>query len=316
MWALDQNPPWPSSKSNITTTGHPMTNTQFAMPSTTNILTPVQKRNLRTDKTLRKLNMHDGYNTQPLCNPGKPLSLDLSRWIWRSNGGEQSNTLWTNPRLDNNTGRKLPDLTKRTHKQKTRRSKSRKMIHCSPSFHCTITKEQLRNNDCPYIFWANIWIPILEKPVDPVATMFEHLKSFLNNRLKINAHFTVFPHNLSKFKSIDDLPEALDNLDLLPDNVNKWLQYFPGAHPQARGGYTYTSTLLSFYKPLTKVLKEAGPWFRKTKFSVYGSPCYNLKNKSLWDGYYSQWWTWILKSCEVKSHSGLHQYQLGSAGKW
>jgi len=91
-----------------------------------------------------------------------------------------------------------------------------------PSFHHTITKEQLHNDDHPYIFWANIWIPIPKKPVDPVTMMFEHLESFMKNMLKINAHFTVFPHNLSEFESIDNLPKALDEPDLLPDNVEEW----------------------------------------------------------------------------------------------
>jgi len=98
-----------------------------------------------------------------------------------------------------------------------------------PSFHCTVTKEQLCNDNCPYVFWANIRIHIAEKPVDPVTTMFEHLKSFLNNMLKIDAHFLVFAHNLSKFESINDLLEALDDLDLLPNDVDEWLQYFQGA---------------------------------------------------------------------------------------
>jgi len=163
--------------------------------------------------------------------------------------------------------------------KRTGRSKSKKMR--PPSFHCTITEELLHDDDHPYVFWANIRIPIPDKPVDPVATMFEHLESLMNNMLEIDTHFTVFPHNLSDYESINDLPEALDDLDLLPDKVEEWLMFFPGARPRARGGYTYTMALLGFHEPLTKVLKEAGPWFRKTKFGIWKSTLQSEKPISL-----------------------------------
>ncbi len=45
-----------------------------------------------------------------------------------------------------------------------------------PLFHCTITEEHLCDDDCPYVFWASLRIPIPENPDDPVATMFNHLE--------------------------------------------------------------------------------------------------------------------------------------------
>jgi len=48
-----------------------------------------------------------------------------------------------------------------------------------PSFHCTIMEETLHDDDCPFVFWAMLHILIPEKLVDPVATMFEHLESFI-----------------------------------------------------------------------------------------------------------------------------------------
>jgi len=115
-----------------------------------------------------------------------------------------------------------------------------------PLFHYTLTEENLHNDDCPYIFWAMLQIPIPEKPVDPVATMFEHLETFMINMLEADVHFTVFPHNLSKYESMEEMPEPLDDPDLLPNNVNEWLTYFPQAQPWAQGGYTYTLVLLGF----------------------------------------------------------------------
>jgi len=136
-----------------------------------------------------------------------------------------------------------------------------------PSFHRTINKEQLYNVDCPYVFWATICIPIPENPVNPMAVMFEHLKTFINNMLEADAHFSVFPHNLSEFKAIKDLPEPIEDPDQLPDKVKEWLEYFPGA----RGGYTYMLVLVGLHEPFPKVIKALASWFRKTKFGIWKS---------------------------------------------
>jgi len=53
-----------------------------------------------------------------------------------------------------------------------------------PSLHCTITEETLCDDDCSFVFWAMLCIPIPEKPVDLVVTMFKHLESFITNMLE------------------------------------------------------------------------------------------------------------------------------------
>jgi len=92
-----------------------------------------------------------------------------------------------------------------------------------PSFHQTITEESLCNNDTPYVFWVTLHIPILPVPMDPVSTMFEHLKKFITQMLEEDTHFTTFPYNLSKVESKEDLLEPINNPDVLPDNVDEWL---------------------------------------------------------------------------------------------
>jgi len=98
--------------------------------------------------------------------------------------------------------------------------------------------------------------------------MFKHLETFVKNMLKVDAHFSVFPHNLSKYERIKDMPEPIKDPDQLPDKVEEWLEYFPGVCPCARGGYTYMSVLVGFHKLLPKVIKEMASWFKKTKFSI------------------------------------------------
>ncbi len=115
-----------------------------------------------------------------------------------------------------------------------------------------------------------LWIPIPEKPVDPVATMFKHLETFMINMLEVDALHSV-PHNLSKYKLMEEMPEPRDDLDLLPDNVNKWLTYFPQAQPWAQGGYTCTLVLLGFREPFPKIIKVTTSWLHKTKFGLWKS---------------------------------------------
>jgi len=150
-----------------------------------------------------------------------------------------------------------------------------------PSFHCTITEETLRDNDGLYVFWANIRIPIPKNPDNPVSSMFEHLETFVSHMLEADAHFSVFPHNLSKYESIEDLPEPIEDPNQLPGKVDEWLEYFPGARPRAWGGYTYTSALLSFREPFTKVIKETALWLHKSKFGLWKSSLQSEKPVSV-----------------------------------
>jgi len=85
-----------------------------------------------------------------------------------------------------------------------------------PSFHHTLTEETLCNDDRTYVFRATIRIPISENPDDPVSMMFEHLKTFTTHMLEADAHFTVFPYNLSKYEWLEDLPELLEDTDHIP----------------------------------------------------------------------------------------------------
>jgi len=150
-----------------------------------------------------------------------------------------------------------------------------------PSFHRTITEEQLRDDDRPYVFWASLRIPIPKNPDDPVATMYDHLERFINQMLDVDAHFSVFPHNLSEYDDIEDLPEPIEDPDQLPGEVDEWLEYFPGARPRARGGFTYTQVLLGFHELFPKIVKATALWFRKTKFGLWKSSLQSEKPTSL-----------------------------------
>jgi len=40
-----------------------------------------------------------------------------------------------------------------------------------------------------------------------------------------NPHFVLFPHNLSKYELVEDLPPPIETPDDLPDDIDKWLTY-------------------------------------------------------------------------------------------
>jgi len=99
--------------------------------------------------------------------------------------------------------------------------------------------------------------------------------------LDADAHFSVFPHNLSKYETLEDLPEPIEDPDQLLADMDEWLEYFPGARPRACGGYTYTSILLRFHKLFPKVIKAMVSWFCKTKFGLWKSSLQSEKSISI-----------------------------------
>jgi len=140
-----------------------------------------------------------------------------------------------------------------------------------PSFYRMLTEDSLRDNQRLHVFWATLRIPIPLKPDDSVTAMFEALECFLTFMTDEDPYFTVFYHNLSKFEDRVDLPPPIEGPDTLPLDVDEWLQYFPQAHPQARGGDTYTSVLIGCQVPFTKLIKSTAHWLRTNKFGLWQS---------------------------------------------
>ena len=61
--------------------------------------------------------------------------------------------------------------------------------------------------------------------------MFNALDNFLTKMKEADHQFTVFPHNLSKYGTLDNLPHILKDPEDLPMEVDNWLVYFPQAKP-------------------------------------------------------------------------------------
>jgi len=138
-----------------------------------------------------------------------------------------------------------------------------------PSSNRAFVARDLQSPDLPHIFWASICIPVPAAPSNATDAVFDALDKFLTKMKEADCKFTVFPHNLSQYGTLDNLPHAIEDPDDLPMEVDKWLTYFPQAKPRYNGGDVYTSALLGCSVPLGKIMKENSNWFQETRFGLW-----------------------------------------------
>ncbi len=138
-----------------------------------------------------------------------------------------------------------------------------------PSFARAFVASDLRTPDLPYIFWASIQIPIPPKLGNAADAMFDALDGFVTKMKEADRWFTVFPHNLSKYGTLENLPHIINDLENLPTEVDDWLVYFPQAKPRYNGGDVYTTALLGLTIPLGHIMKEQNDWFRETCYGLW-----------------------------------------------
>jgi len=81
--------------------------------------------------------------------------------------------------------------------------------------------------------------------------------------------FIVLLHHLSNYEDPEDPLPPINELDLVLDDIDEWLQYFPQAKPCTKGGNWYMLALMGFGKPFPKVMKALAPWFCKKKYIIW-----------------------------------------------
>jgi len=161
-----------------------------------------------------------------------------------------------------------------THTHETRAAKEEidfeeNPFQIPPSFNQSINEETLHDDDHPYVFWASLWLPIPKDPVNPMAAVFDALEEFVTQLANEDPNFIVFLHNVSEYKSVDDLPPPIKTPDDLPGDIDEWLIYFPQAKPWLSGGDTYTSILISLSIPLPKLVKNLSAWLRNKHYGIW-----------------------------------------------
>jgi len=95
---------------------------------------------------------------------------------------------------------------------------------CPPSAHQVFTTDNLCTPDLPFIFWASIKLPLLPKPNNAMDAVFEAIDEMFMKLQEADRKFTVFPHNLSKYGSLINMPKVINDPDGIPTKVEDWLE--------------------------------------------------------------------------------------------
>jgi len=138
-----------------------------------------------------------------------------------------------------------------------------------PSFNRPINEETLRDDEHPYVFWASLRLPIPLNPANPMVAVYDALEEFIVTFAEEDPNFVVYPYKLSAYESIEDLPPPIETPEDIPDDIDEWLKYFPGAKPRKTGGDTYTALLVGMSKLLPKVVKNLSVWMRNKQFGLW-----------------------------------------------
>jgi len=150
-----------------------------------------------------------------------------------------------------------------------------------PSFGHDLSEESIKTNNHPFVLWANLKIPTLEKPGNAADAMFDCLADFIEATGKEDKQFQVFPYHLSRYKLVMDLPPSITNLDSLPEEVDDWFNYFPGAKPRAKGGNVYMTLLISLSMPFVTFIKKLSPWCKEKKYGLWEASLQSEKPTSI-----------------------------------
>jgi len=111
--------------------------------------------------------------------------------------------------------------------------------------------------------------------------MFDCLADFIEAAADEDKHFRVFPYHLSRYKSVTDLPPLIMDVDSLPEEVDEWLSYFPGAKPRVKGGNVYTTILIGLSSPFVTFIKKLSPWCKEKKYGLWEASLQSEKPTSI-----------------------------------
>jgi len=118
-------------------------------------------------------------------------------------------------------------------------------------------------------------------PKNAVDVVFNGLADFINAAMEEDKQFAVFPYSLSEYNVADELPLVINNVEMLPEEVEDWLQYFPDAKPCRQGGDIYITILIGLSMPFPKFIKKLSPWCHEKKYGLWPSSLQSEKPVSL-----------------------------------
>jgi len=150
-----------------------------------------------------------------------------------------------------------------------------------PSFGRELSEESLKSDAHPHVLWATLKILAPEKPGNAADAMFDCLADFVEAAGEEDKHFCIFAYHLSRYKSVAALPPAIVDLDSLPEEVDEWLPYFPGAKPRVKRGNVYTAILIGLSTPFVTFIKKLSLWCKEKKYGLWEASLQSEKPTSL-----------------------------------
>jgi len=148
-----------------------------------------------------------------------------------------------------------------------------------PSFTRLILEETLQDDCCPFVMWATLKFNIPTNQSNVEDQVYDQLANFLDYAVSEDKHFTVFPYNLSKYWHAEDLPQAITDMENLPEDMDEWLPYFPGAKPCFWGGDIYTAVLIGLSLPFPKFINKISGWCKDKGYGLW--PMMTLQTEKL-----------------------------------
>jgi len=125
----------------------------------------------------------------------------------------------------------------------------------TPSVNCAVHEEMLQEEQQPFILWASLKLNIPLNPNNASNAVFKGLANFIDAATEEYKQFMVFPHNLSNYNLVEDLPPVVNDVESLPEEVEDWFHYFPQAKPCSQGGGIYMAILIGLSMPIPKFIK-------------------------------------------------------------
>jgi len=121
----------------------------------------------------------------------------------------------------------------------------------------------LRDEQRPFVLWATLKLNILLNPNNAADTGFDGLADFIKLAMEEDEQFAIFPYHLSEYIVVDKLLPVINDVEMLPKEIEDWLQYFPDAKPPRQGGDIYTVVLIGLSMPFPEFIKKLSPWCRE-----------------------------------------------------
>jgi len=84
------------------------------------------------------------------------------------------------------------------------------------------------------VIWATLKLNITPNPTNPSDAVFDGLADFIKAVIEEDKQIMVFTYNLSEYTTLKELPPFVNDVEMLPEEVNDWLKSILKQNPTAK----------------------------------------------------------------------------------